>query len=201
VFVVDDDSSLRRAVQRQLVGAGHEVEVFSSASEFLARPADFGNACMVCDVQMPGMTGLELQAELIASGRELPIVFMTGHGDTATTAHAMKAGAVNFLAKPFSRDALLVAVDEALAYSDRLAESSSQRLELEARYARLTPREREVFALVCAGRMNKIIADQLGAAERTIKIHRGRVMDKMCARSVADLVRMSERLRSDSEAS
>lgn len=201
VFVVDDDPSMRRAVQRQLLGAGHEVEVYSSASDFLARPAQVGNACMVCDVQMPGITGLELQAELIASGRELPIVFMTGHGDTATTARAMKAGAVNFLAKPFSKDALLAAVDEALAFSDRLGDAAGQRRELEARYARLTPREREVFALVCAGRMNKIIADQLGAAERTIKIHRGRVMDKMCARSVADLVRMSERLRLVSAAS
>jgi FixJ family two-component response regulator len=143
---------------------------------------------------MPGLSGLELQAELARQQRDLPTVFISGHGDAAGTVQAMKAGAVTYLAKPFARQELLAAVREALARSDQIESERRQRAALQARFESLTPRERQVFALVAAGRLNKVIADRLGAAEATIKIHRGRVMEKMDAASVADLVRLAERL-------
>lgn len=195
VYVIDDDPSMRRALERQLESAGYRVVPFASAGDYLDRqPVDDGAACIVSDVRMPGPSGLDLQAALARAARELPIVFVSGHGDVATTAHAMKAGAVNFLAKPFTKEALLAAVGEALAQERALDADRRERAELRHRYDSLTPREREVLALVTAGLLNKLIADRLGAAEATVKIHRGRVMEKMGAGSVADLVRMAERL-------
>jgi FixJ family two-component response regulator/signal transduction histidine kinase len=191
VFVVDDDASMRRALERQLQHAGYRVEVFASAQEFLDRAPWVGVACMVSDIRMPGLSGLDLQASLANAKRDLPIVFISGHADVPTTVDAMKAGAVNFLAKPFTKGDLLAAVNEALARSAEFERTRKADAELSARYQRLTPREREVFALVSAGLMNKLIADRLGAAEATVKIHRGRVMEKMNAGSVADLVRMA----------
>ena len=194
VFVIDDDPSMCRAVERQLQGAGYRVETFASAQAYLDRAPHAGIGCIVSDVRMPGLSGLDLQASLAQAGRDLPIVFISGHGDVSITAHAMKAGAVNFLAKPFARSELLAGVAEALARCRELDAARRERAELQARYESLTPREREVFALVAAGLLNKLIADRLGAAEATIKIHRGRVMEKMGAGSVADLVKMAERL-------
>ena len=195
VYLIDDDASMRRALERQLGAAGHRVVSFDSAAAFLDRnPANDGAACVVSDVRMPGPSGLDLQASLGQAERVLPMVFISGHGDVATTARAMKAGAVNFIAKPFTREVLLAAVGEALARARILGAESSERAELRRRYESLTPREREVLGLVAAGLLNKVIADRLGAAEATVKIHRGRVMEKMGAGSVADLVRMAGRL-------
>ncbi len=194
VFVIDDDPSLRRAVERQLQGAGYIVETFASAQAFLDRTPPTGVACIVSDVRMPGLSGLDLQATLARAGRDLPTVFISGHGDIPTSVQAMRAGAVTFLAKPFGKDELAAAVGEALARSRGRERARRENAELQARYRSLTPREREVLALVSAGLLNKVIADRLGAAEKTVKIHRGRVMEKMSASSVADLVRMVERL-------
>jgi FixJ family two-component response regulator/signal transduction histidine kinase len=200
VFVIDDDPAMRRALERQLAGAGYHVESLASAQDYLERVPRTGTACIVSDVRMPGLSGLDLQATLARAGRDLPIVFISGHGDVATTAHAMKAGAVHFLAKPFARGELLAAVAEALARGRAMAAERNERATLQGRYDALTPREREVFGLVAAGLLNKRIADRLGAAEKTVKIHRGRVMAKMQAASVADLVRMAGRLGLESAA-
>lgn len=195
VFVIDDDPSMRRALERKLAGAGYRVEPFASAQDYLDRaPPPAGAACIVSDVRMPGLSGLDLQATLARAGRDLPIVFISGHGDVATAAHAMKAGAVDFLTKPFTRAELLAAVAEALARGRAIDAERKERAALQRRYETLTPREREVFGLVAAGLLNKVIGDCLGAAEATVKIHRGRVMEKMNAESVAELVRMAERL-------
>jgi FixJ family two-component response regulator/signal transduction histidine kinase len=195
VFVVDDDPSMRRAVERQLRSVGYRVESFDSAQSFLDRSPEFGIACVVSDLRMPGMSGLDLQASLAKAQCDLPIVFISGHGDVSTTVHALKSGAVNFLAKPFTKSALLSAVADALARSGHVAAERGRRGALEARHNILTPREREVLSLVAAGMLNKVIADRLGIAEATIKIHRGRVMEKMGAASVADLVRIAEILK------
>jgi FixJ family two-component response regulator/C4-dicarboxylate-specific signal transduction histidine kinase len=194
VFVIDDDPAMRRAFERQLAGAGYEVASFVSAQDFLDRAPPAAAACIVSDVRMPGLSGLDLHASLAAAGRDLPTVFVSGHGDIPTTVQAMKAGAVAFLTKPASKGELLAAVGDALARSRELALARRERAELEARYGSLTPRERDVLELVTGGLLNKVIADRLGTAEKTIKIHRGRVMEKMAAGSVADLVRMAERL-------
>jgi FixJ family two-component response regulator/signal transduction histidine kinase len=194
VFVVDDDPSMRRALDRQLQGAGYRVEAFRSAQDYLDRAPPSEIACIVSDVRMPGLSGLDLQASLARADRDLPIVFISGHGDVPTAAHALKAGAVGFLAKPFSKGELLAAVAEALARSRERASAREEGAALRARYESLTSREREVFALVAAGLMNKHVADRLGIAEKTVKVHRGRVMEKLAAGSVADLVRIAERL-------
>jgi len=194
VFVIDDDASVRRALTRQLRAAGFEVEAFASAQEYLAQPPRDGIACIVTDVRMPGLSGLDLQASLAKAHRELPIVFISGYGDVPTSVRAMRAGAVNFLPKPFSDDEILAAVTEALGRSARLDSARKADAELRAHYQALTPREREVFALVAAGLLNKIVADRLRIAEKTVKVHRHRVMDKMGAASIADLVRMAEHL-------
>ena len=195
VFVIDDDPSVLRALERQLADDDVRVETFQSARDFLARPpVAAGSACVVSDVRMPGLDGIELQQTLAREGRHLPIVFISGEGDVATSVQAMKAGAVSFLPKPFKRDDLRAAVAEALRRSREDIAGRAAAEGLAKRYRSLTPREREVFDLVAAGLLNKVIADRLGAAETTIKIHRGRVMEKMGARSVADLVRMAERL-------
>jgi FixJ family two-component response regulator/signal transduction histidine kinase len=194
IFVIDDDPSMRRALQRQLRGAGHRVEAFESAQGYLEHAVPEGVACIVSDVRMPGLSGLDLQDLLAQGKRDLPIVFVSGHGDIPSTVRAMRAGAVSFLTKPFTKDELLAAVAVALARSRAIDDARLQSAALQARYESLTPRESEVFALVVQGRPNKLIADRLGAAEATIKIHRGRVMEKMGAASLADLVRMAQRL-------
>jgi FixJ family two-component response regulator len=194
VFVIDDDPSMRRALDRRLQGAGHRVETYASAQAFLEQMPEAGVACIVSDVRMPGLSGLDLQVSLARANRDLPMVFISGHGDIPTTVQAMKAGAVSFLSKPFTKSELLAATADALARSRELERVRRETADLQARYRSLTPREREVCALVVGGLLNKVIAERLGAAETTIKIHRGRVMEKMGAASVADLVRMAERL-------
>ena len=192
VFVVDDDASIRRALARLLKSVGLAVELYAGAQEFLEACDPDRPGCLLLDVRMPGTGGLELQQILASRGIEWPIVFITGHGDVPMSVRAMKAGAVDFLPKPFSDQDLLDAVQRALGRDSELRTVRAQRAEVTQRIARLTPREREVFALVVAGRMNKHIAAQLGASEKTIKVHRGRVMEKMQADSVAELVVLAQ---------
>jgi FixJ family two-component response regulator len=194
VFVIDDDPSVRRAITRQLGTIGFRVEAFASAREYLDHPPAEDAACIVSDVRMPGMDGLDLQATLERMNRALPIVFITGHGDIHTSVRAMKAGAVDFLSKPFSERDLLKSVVEALIHNAQSIRLRREDAALRSRYESLTSREREVFGLVTEGLLNKVVADRLGIAEKTIKIHRGRAMEKMGATSLAELVRMAERL-------
>ncbi|MDM0069633.1 response regulator [Variovorax sp. J31P207] len=194
VFLIDDDDAMRRALERQLQGAGYEVEAFANARAFIDRAPRADVACIVSDVRMPGMSGLDLQATLARASSGWPIVFISGYVDIPTTVHAMKAGAVAFLPKPFAKSELLAAVADALARSQGGDQDRRRDAETLARHASLSPREHEVFDLVVAGLLNKLIADRLGIAEPTVKIHRGRMMEKMGARSVADLVRMAERI-------
>ena len=194
MFVVDDDASVRKALARLLGSAGYLTETFASAEELLAR-SDFDTAgCILVDVQMPGLNGLELQHALSAVDRQLPIVFITGHGDIPMSVRAMKAGAVDFITKPFEDDELLKAV--ALALEKSRAEQN-ERIEIAAirrRLSTLTPREREVFCHVLGGQLNKQAAADLGVVEKTIKVHRARIMKKMGAGSLAELVRMAARI-------
>lgn len=191
VFVVDDDDSVRRALARLLRCAGHRTGVFDSARAFLSG-ADLSSApaCLVLDLRLPDCSGLEVQRELNMS---LPIVFLTAHGDIGTTVDAMKAGASDFLVKPVDDSVLLAAVERALVRAVQLYERRRELAEIQLRIASLTPREREVMALVVTGRLNKQVAFDLGIAEKTIKIHRARVMDKMKARSLADLIHLSDK--------
>jgi FixJ family two-component response regulator len=195
VYVVDDEVSVRDAVRKLLASVGLRCETFGSTREFLNSKRQEAPACLVLDVRLPDVSGLEFQRELAASGMEIPIIFITGHGDIPMTVRAMKAGAVEFLTKPFRGQELLDAVQEAIA-RDRVAwNKRAQMSEIQARYTSLTAREKEVMSLVVAGLLNKQIAAELGTSELTIKTHRARVMDKMKADSVADLVRMSEKLK------
>ena len=191
VFVVDDDDGVCRALGRLLRCAGYRAEVFASARSFLA-DADFTSepACLVLDLQMPDLNGLELQRELNMS---LPIVFLSGHGDVGTTVNAMKAGASDFLTKPVSDTVLLDVVERALARARQMHEERRGLAEIGQRLATLTPREREVMARVVTGRLNKQIAFDLGNAEKTIKVHRARVMEKMKADSLADLIHLADK--------
>lgn len=195
VHVVDDDESWRIAVSRLLRAAGYEVCTYASAGEF-ALGLDQGlNGCLLLDVRMPGPSGLELQASLARHGLSLPVVFLTGHGDIPMSVRAMKAGAIDFLTKPVQSAQLLAAIDTALARDADNRRTRAYRQECQDRLDRLTPREREVFERVIAGQPNKQIAAELNAAERTIKAHRARVMEKMEAASLADLVRLAEQFR------
>ncbi len=194
IYIVDDDPSLRTALGRLVRAAGHRAETFATAAEFLASPRADGPACVVLDVRMPGTSGLDLQGALAATEEELPIIFLTGHGDVPMTARAMKAGAVDFLTKPVKRPDLLEAIRRALARHLQARTDRAERNALEARLGTLTPREREVFALVVRGLLNKQIAAELRISEPTVKVHRGRVMRKMQADSLAELVRLAERL-------
>jgi FixJ family two-component response regulator len=193
VFVVDDDPSVRSSTQRLLRSVGFDVETFGSAAEFLARPAAERPACLVLDVHLPGQSGLDLQRDLVAAGVGIPIVFVTGQGDIPMTVRAMKAGAVEFLTKPYRRNDLLVAIRAAVE-RDRIARKErNESASLRQRYDGLTAREREVMTRIVAGMLNKQIAFELATAERTIKFHRAHIMQKMQATSLAELVGMATR--------
>ena len=196
VFVIDDDASVRDALSNLLESVGLNARVFGSTEEFLKAERPSVPSCLVLDVTLPGMNGLEFQEMLAKTGNPIPIVFITAFGDIPMTSKAMKAGAVEFLAKPFQKDELLAAIDQALAKdsAQRTVEASISALRI--REAELTPREHEVMGLVVTGMINKQIADRLGISEVTVKIHRRQVMLKMAAPSLADLVRMFDRLRS-----
>lgn len=194
VIIVDDDPSLRSMLSRLLGTVGLKSTAYASPEEFLRSPSPDCAACLVLDVQMPGLSGLDLQRELAKGGHELPIVFMTGHGDIPMTVQAMKAGAVAFLTKPFRNQDMIDAVREGINLDRQARQKREELSELRRRYESLTAREREVFALVALGLLNKQIALQLGTTERTVKAHRGQVVQKMEADSVADLVRMADRL-------
>jgi FixJ family two-component response regulator len=191
IHVVDDDSSMRAALLRLLDAAGYEARGYSSTGEFLLQPLPDRPGCLLLDLRMPGPSGLELQAALQRQGNPLPVVFLTGHANVDSSVRAMKAGAVDFLTKPVKRDVLLDAVRRALALDATRRAARGDAGRLRERFASLTPRERRVFDLVVAGKLNKQIADELGIAERTVKRERGQVMAKLDAGSVADLGRLA----------
>jgi FixJ family two-component response regulator len=196
VFVVDDDASVRKSLDRLLTSVGYRVQTFETAREFLARPtapAD-GPQCLILDIRMPGVSGLDLQMSLRSSGVNIPIIFSTGFGDVASSVRAMKVGAIDFLTKPIDEEELLAAVERGLTLDAEMARVDALMGVLKTRQSRLTPRENQVFSLVVTGMLNKQIAGRLGTCERTIKVHRARIMKKMEAGSVADLVRMADRL-------
>jgi FixJ family two-component response regulator len=194
VYVVDDEPDLRQALKRLFQVEGLQVECYASASDFLAALSDDAAGCVVLDLAMPGLDGLELQQRLARTPAALPIVFLTGRGDIPATVQAMKAGAVDFLTKPVKRVDLLRAVGVALARCAERVSAASAMAGHRERFGRLTPREREVFEHVISGRLNKVIASRLGTTEQTIKVHRGRVMEKLGADSVADLIRLAQQL-------
>jgi FixJ family two-component response regulator len=194
VFVVDDDAPMRESLQNLLRSVGLRVEAFASAQEFLHSTRPDVPSCLVLDVRLPGLSGLELQQRLAEGDRAMPIIFITGHGDIPMTVQAMKAGAVEFLAKPFRDQALLDAIQQALDRDRAAHEQRAQSEELRHRYHSLTPRERDVLALVVTGLLNKQIAGELGTSEASVKVHRQHVMAKMGAGSLAALVRMADRL-------
>lgn len=193
VFVVDDDAGVRQMISRMVRSVGLRAETYASVQEFLDLYDRHQTGCLVLDVRMPGLSGLDLQERLTALEAPLPIIFITGHGDIAMGVRAMKRGAVDFIEKPFQDQVLLDAIHAALARAAELQSSLSARDEARTRLERLTPREREVLALVVTGKLNKQIAAQLGIAEQTIKMHRGRLMRKMGADSVPDLIRVAQR--------
>jgi len=195
IHIVDDDDSFRRAVSRLLQATGFVVRGYASAGEFLLGRAGAKPGCVLLDVQMPGLDGLELQAALAKEDAPLPVVFVTGHGDIPMSVRAMKTGAVDFLTKPVKKEALLKAVEAALASGAAQRSVSERSRRLRAYFESLTPREREVFERVTAGTLNKQIAAELGMAERTVKAHRANIMEKMQAESLAELVHIAAELR------
>jgi FixJ family two-component response regulator len=195
IYVIDDEITIGIALQRLLRSVGLAVQTFTSAQEFLNAELQDASGCLVLDVRMPGMNGLEVQQRLAAAGICLPVIFLTGHADIQMTVRAMKAGAVEFLTKPFHEQELLDAIQAALQRLRIERKNRGERSALRTRYRSLTPRESEVFSLVTCGLLNKQIAAELGASEKTIKIHRAHVMHKMNAGSLADLVRMAEKLQ------
>jgi FixJ family two-component response regulator len=194
VFVVDDDVSVRESLELLIRCEGWEPQTFSSALEFLARPRAQVPSCLVLDISLPGLSGLDLQKQIAVERSEMPIIFITGYGDVPKTVQAMKAGAVEFLTKPFSDEALLGAIRQAVERSETTLGHAAEMRTLRDRYALLSGREREVMALVAAGLLNKQIGSDLGISEITVKAHRGRMMQKMKANSLPDLVNMAARL-------
>jgi len=193
VFLIDDDASVRKGVSRLLRSAGYKSEAFESASDFLKREEHAGPACMIVDVRMPGINGMDLQEALIQHRRQEQLIFITGHGDISMCAQAMKAGAVDFLSKPFRDDELLQCVERALLRSAEERQRTAGRNNARELLNLLTPREFEVMQLVITGMLNKQIAGELGTAEKTVKVHRGRAMQKLRVTSVAELVRLVEK--------
>lgn len=195
VFVVDDDISVRESLEPLIASAGWQPELFASAREFLQSPRAVVPSCLVLDVSLPGLNGLELQKRIAGERTDMPIIFITGHGDVPMTVRAMKAGAVEFLTKPFNDEELLSAIRQALERSRAALGMEAEMQSLRGRYALLTDRERQVMALVVSGLLNKQVGGELGISEITVKAHRGKVMHKMKAASLPDLVRMAARLR------
>jgi RNA polymerase sigma factor (sigma-70 family) len=193
VYVIDDEISMRKAIARLLESEGYSVEIFSGAQEFLARPPHGGPSCVVVDLNLPELNGLELQRTLAESGRVDQLIFITGDASVPTCVQAMKAGAIDYLSKPFCDEDLLSAVEQALVRASEQWLKRSQRKEVRARLATLTPREFDVLKLVIGGMLNKQIAARLGTTEGTIKVHRGRVMEKIGVKSVAELVVLAQR--------
>ena len=193
VFVVDDDAPMRESLQNLLRSVGLRVEAFASAQEFLRRTRPDVPGCLVLDVRLPGLSGLELQQRLAEGDMVMPIIFITGHGDIPMTVKAMKAGAVDFLPKPVRDADLLRAIEQALARAVHDRAELDEAEDIQSRVEKLTPREREVMSLVVKGWLNKQIASELGTVEKTVKVHRARVMDKMQVDSVAELVRLADR--------
>jgi FixJ family two-component response regulator len=195
VFVVDDDISVRESLELMIRCAGWQPEIFASAQEFLIHPRVVIPSCLVLDVSLPGLNGLDLQKRVAAERPDMPIIFITGHGDVPMTVQAMKAGAIEFLTKPFSDEILLSAIRHAIERSHIALRRESEIRAIRDCYASLTGREREVMALVVSGRLNKQVGDDLGISEITVKAHRGKVMRKMNADSLPDLVKMAQKLR------
>ena len=193
VFVIDDDESVRKSLKRLLASSDYESEVFKSANDFLARPPHSGPACLIVDVQMPGLNGIALQEALIQRRREEQLVFISGHGNIPMCAQVMKAGAVDFLPKPFKPGELLKCVERALARSTEQRHRARERANARHLLDLLTPREFQVMQLVITGMLNKQVAGELGTAEKTVKVHRGRVMQKLGVTSVAELVRLVQK--------
>lgn len=194
VFLVDDDESMRRAMTRSLGASGYDVRAFASGDEFLAAFDAASSGCVLLDLRMPGISGLEVQSSLQQRGADLPVVFLTAHGDVKKSVNAMKNGACDFLEKPADEPTLLAAIDHAIAKDVERRRGKSELADLRRRHESLTPRERDVLGGILQGLRNKQAAFQLGIAERTVKLHRARVLEKMGAGSVAELVRMTERL-------